>query len=292
MRKIIHDCDNTLGIKGCDVDDGLALLYLLGCDNVELLGITTTYGNNKLEAVYFNTINMLKTLNRKDIRVFKGGSNAGDYKNEASKFLAKMAEANKGELEILATGSLTNIYGAVKYCPNFFLYVKQIVLMGGITEKLYFEKKVMDELNFSCDPKASFEVLTSGAEISTMTGNNCLKVLFTRDEYKKNLTDNKNPAVRFIKENTDYWFDDNLNDYGIQGFYNWDVTSAVYLIHPEIFDKCTTKLCLSETDLKTGYLKKSNDASNAKINLPEIANTDYFRKTIYSTWQKAKINYS
>ena len=30
MRKIIHDCDCTFGINGCDVDDGLALLYLLG----------------------------------------------------------------------------------------------------------------------------------------------------------------------------------------------------------------------------------------------------------------------
>ena len=28
MRKIIHDCDCTFGMNGCDVDDGLALLYL------------------------------------------------------------------------------------------------------------------------------------------------------------------------------------------------------------------------------------------------------------------------
>lgn len=29
-ENIIFDCDNTMGINGCDVDDGLALLYLLG----------------------------------------------------------------------------------------------------------------------------------------------------------------------------------------------------------------------------------------------------------------------
>ena len=47
MRKIIHDCDCTFGINGCDVDDGLALLYLLGDGQAEVLGVTTTYGNNK-----------------------------------------------------------------------------------------------------------------------------------------------------------------------------------------------------------------------------------------------------
>ena len=26
--KILFDCDNTFGVSGCDVDDGLALLYL------------------------------------------------------------------------------------------------------------------------------------------------------------------------------------------------------------------------------------------------------------------------
>ena len=58
MRKIIHDCDCTFGINGCDVDDGLALLYLLGDPEAEVLGVTTTYGNNTLEKVYENTIFM------------------------------------------------------------------------------------------------------------------------------------------------------------------------------------------------------------------------------------------
>lgn len=44
MRKIIHDCDCTFGINGCDVDDGLALLYLLGDPEAEVLGVTTTMG--------------------------------------------------------------------------------------------------------------------------------------------------------------------------------------------------------------------------------------------------------
>ena len=61
MRKIIHDCDCTFGINGCDVDDGLALLYLLGDPEAEVLGVTTTYGNNTLEKVYENTKKFVKS---------------------------------------------------------------------------------------------------------------------------------------------------------------------------------------------------------------------------------------
>ena len=55
MKHVIFDCDNTLGVKDCDVDDGLALLYLLGCEEVTVHGVTCTYGNNKLPVVYAHT---------------------------------------------------------------------------------------------------------------------------------------------------------------------------------------------------------------------------------------------
>lgn len=43
MKKVIFVCDNTMGLYGKDVDDGLALLYLLGRDDIKLIGITTTF---------------------------------------------------------------------------------------------------------------------------------------------------------------------------------------------------------------------------------------------------------
>lgn len=55
MMRVILDCDNTMG-TGADVDDGLALLYLLGhAGEVELAGITCTYGNSDIDTVYANT---------------------------------------------------------------------------------------------------------------------------------------------------------------------------------------------------------------------------------------------
>ena len=50
-RKLLFDCDNTMGIPDCDIDDGLCLLYLLGRKDIELLGISSSFGNNKTAVV-------------------------------------------------------------------------------------------------------------------------------------------------------------------------------------------------------------------------------------------------
>lgn len=104
---------------------------------------------------------------------------------EAAHYLAEMAEKYAGELEILVTGSVTNLYGAWKHNPEFFHQVKSIVLMGGTTEPLIFAKREMDELNFSCDPLATYTTLTSGTDVAVITGNNCLKVLLQEKSMKE-----------------------------------------------------------------------------------------------------------
>lgn len=288
MRKIILDCDCTFGIAGCDVDDGLAILYLLGDPDAEVLGVTTTYGNNILEKVYPNTKKFLNDIGKLDIPVYKGGSNPEDLENEASYFLARMAEKHAGELELLVTGSVTNLYGAYKNNPNFFHQVKRIVMMGGITEPLIFAKKEMSELNFSCDPRATYTVLTEGKDVAVITGNNCLKVLFTREEYDRELEDDNNPIVQFIKKETDYWFDYNMDEYGILGYYNWDVIAAAYMLHPELFETQTIDFSLSINDLETGKLRINEKEKNATLKIPVIRNAETFCKNIYDTWKNVK----
>lgn len=287
MKKVIFDCDNTLGVIDCDVDDGLALMYLLGCPDAEILGITATYGNNRLDIVMGCIQKMLGDLGRTDIPVKKGGAVRGEYDSEATDFLVETVNKYPGEVSILATGSLTNLGGAYRKDNTFFDKVKEIVLMGGITSPLVFEKKIMDELNFSCDPAASYDVLTKGNNVSIATGNNCLKVLFAKEEYKT-LFRTGNAAAEYIQRETDYYFQYNENDYGIKGFYNWDVTAAVYLMHPELFADCKKKFKLSEEDLESGFLREC-DENNCVLNLPEIGEEQLFKKNIYDTWMNVKM---
>lgn len=288
MKQIIFDCDNTFGVKDCDVDDGLALLYLLGCGEANIHGITTTYGNNALEVVYQTTKQMLKDLGRTEIPVKKGGAKAGEYKSEASEYLVDMANRYAGKLSILATGSLTNLCGAYKKDSHFFEKVKEIVLMGGVTSPLVFEKKVMNELNFSCDAHVAWTVLTKGKNVSIITGNNCLKVLFTKEEYKERLFQTESKSAKYIWEKTDYWFKYNEDGYGIKGFYNWDVLAGVYLIKPELFFSQEETLFVSERNLETGLLK-SDKNGNCRCRLPIIQEEKSFKNEIYRAWLQVKI---
>lgn len=288
MKNIIFDCDNTYGVPDCDVDDGLTLIYLLGNKDVNLLGVTTTYGNNKVEVVYPNTLKMIKELKVDNLPVLEGGKNPKDLDNKASDYLVKMANKYVGELSILATGSLTNLYGAYLKDNTFFEKVKEIVLMGGITEPLIFAKRQMDELNFSCDPIATYTVLTKGKNVSVITGNNCLKVLVTREDYERELSDYSNPIVPYIKNSVDYWFDYNFETFGINGTYNWDVTAAVYLMRPEFFKDDIYKMKLSVDDLKRGFLR-CDESGKTIINLPIIDNEELYNKNIYDTWKKVNM---
>jgi purine nucleosidase len=289
MKHVVFDCDNTFGVKDCDVDDGLALMYLLGCPEAKVHGITATYGNNRLDVVYNTCRNMLKDLRREDIPVKMGGERCGAYESEAADYLAEMAEQYAGSLSILATGSLTNLRGAYERDNHFFEKVKEIVVMGGITSPLVFEKKVMDELNFSCDPFATWTVLTKGKNVSVITGNHCLKVLFTRAEYKERLFGSDNRAAAYIREKTDYWFEYNEEDYGIGGFYNWDVTAAVYLMNQELFADERKTLMVSTEDLKRGYLQEAKEG-NCVCNLPVIGEEKAFKDQIYDVWMRVPMD--
>ena len=59
-----------MGVPGCDADDGLALLYVLGCPEAELLGVTCSFGNNRQDTVYENTKRLLREWGREDIPCF------------------------------------------------------------------------------------------------------------------------------------------------------------------------------------------------------------------------------
>ena len=128
---VILDCDNTMGLPGCDVDDGLALLYLLGSPAVRLLGVTCSYGNSTQEAVHRNTLRLLDQWGRRDIPVYRGSDGPGQLPSPAADFLAAVAREYSGALRLLVTGSTTNLLGALALDGGFLDRLHTISLMGG-----------------------------------------------------------------------------------------------------------------------------------------------------------------
>lgn len=291
MHKIIFDCDNTMGVKNCDVDDGLTLLYLLGREDIDLLGVTTTFGNSKIDIVHKNTEKMFDELKINNLPLYKGAPSSANRQSEASQYLARMAKEYPGEITLLATGSLTNLLGAYELDSDFFSNLKEIVLMGGITKPLIINGKNLDELNFSCDSKASYEVLSSGAMVTVLTGHICLQALFGDNEYKRLMERDSKKIYQYIRNKTIDWFEYVMNEFGIQGFYNWDIVAAVYITHPQLFDRKLEKVISTPEDLKKGYLKIDQESySGYEVNIPtRIEDINRFNNIVFEAWGRVKI---
>lgn len=283
---IIIDCDNTMGVPGCDVDDGLAIIYLMQSEKTELIGITCEFGNSTQEAVYKNTLRFMKRLGREDIPVLRGADSAcGDRASEAAAFLADKAAEHAGELIVVATGSMTNLLGAGRTDPGFFEKVRRFSIMGGITEALTVGGRAMAELNLSCDAEASYAVLQSG-RVTIATAQNALESYFSADGIERRLTEAERTDDRRIlslcqqmRHDLSEWINFYTLRYGMPGFVNWDMMAAVLAVTDEFFDMEELVITPSTESLKTGMLR--GGGPQVKVIAPKISDKNGYLSHVY-----------
>ncbi|NEZ45931.1 nucleoside hydrolase [Clostridium niameyense] len=284
MYKVLYDCDNTMGMLNKDVDDGLTLMYLLGSKEVELMGVTSTHGNSSVEKTHSNTLKMMNYLGFENRPIFKGGDLKVGRVSEASKFLALTTSRYPKEVTVIATGSLTNLYGAYLCDENFYDNIGKIIIMGGITKPLIINGVKINELNLSCDFEASYSVLTSNADITIFNGHTSLQALFTEKEINK-LKNNNEKIYRYINEKIKPWYELMEKDIGIKGFCNWDATTALYLTHKELFEDDYINICPNIENLKNGIIDLCDDNKGYKVNMPtKIKDLNRFNDILISTW--------
>ena len=279
-RKIIIDCDNTFGVSRCDVDDGLAILYTLAQKNAKVLGITTTFGNNSLAVVHPNTVSFMQDIGCSDIPVYKGEETSCEN-NAAAKFLVDMANEYPRALSIVATGSMTNLYHAWQLDAEFYEKIDTISLMGGITAPLIINGKIMDELNFSCNAKASHNVFAYGKEIMVATGNTCLDGFFTTERFERLRAGND--FEQWLYKSCRYWFDYMEEIYHGGGTYIWDILAAAALLKPELCIQDIVDISPTEESLKTGSL--IGGGKIRQVIVPKIKDVDAYIAHVYNQFK-------
>ena len=252
-QKVIIDCDNTMGLPDWEVDDGLVLLYLLGRDDIEILGITNTFGNGSLKDVVKYTEKILSDIGRTDIPRFNGepycSQNTGltldiragnryegelpqqDFPSEAAQFLSDQAKIYPGEISILALGPVGNLYDAWKLDNSFYRNIKEIVIMGGYTQDLYIGNVNCRELNLSCNPEAAYSMLHAECPVVIFNGHICLQAPFGNADMKR--IDYWPESRKKIIED---WLAVFSGHFSGNVFYLWDLLPAVYLSFPDLFD--------------------------------------------------------
>lgn len=284
MKKVIYDCDNTMGLDNRDIDDGLALVYLVENKDVELLGVCTTYANDSLEYVHKQTLELVEDLGI-NLNVYKGRGKfeMNDYtgfgykrfeddgnfeSNEAAKFIVEMANKYPNEIDLLATGSMQNLYDAYMIDNEIGEKLNSVVLMGGITGDLYFGDKIMKELNFSVCPKGAEVAIKKYKNVSILTGNRCMDVEFGINDLERVKSLGSNIKNEFIINKIEKWMREFKEKYNYDSIVLWDVIAAIYLMNPDMFRDDFMSVVSTEEDLFEGRLVEGISA--ARINIPVV----------------------
>ncbi len=286
-EKIIYDCDNTLGILSNEVDDGLTIIYLLGTPGFELIAITTTFGNGRIEQVYPQTQKFLKQSNL-EIPVLRGeGEQTLGELTPASQFLVEQVNRHPGEITLLATGPVGNIHAAGKEDPDFFSKVKRIVVMGGTLQPIQLGYRNLKELNFSANPEAAMRVLSTPCPITVFPAQACLETPYRLRDIRQ-----ADYWPGWMKRTLVQWLITFSLYTGGRVFYLWDLLPAVFLSKPELFEIQAFHVGSTLADLSQGVLIETQVESDPTIMLSTgIKDRNGFYVELERGWREAAENY-
>ncbi|GER36316.1 pyrimidine-specific ribonucleoside hydrolase RihA [Striga asiatica] len=264
FEKIIIDTDPG-------IDDSMAILMAFQSPELEILGLTTTFGNVTTEAATRDALILCELAGRPDLPVAEGnpeplkrgppriaefvhGSNglgnisisppkSKKSEKSASEFLVDKVSEYPGEVSILALGPLTNLALAIKRDSSFASKVKRIVIPGGAFFALGNVNPAA-EANIYGDPEAADIVFTSGANIDVIGINTTnpsqndsivIERILSSDVHLDELKKSKGRYAKFICDICKFYRDWHVKSDGVYGIFLHDPVSFVALVRPYLF---------------------------------------------------------
>ncbi|MFA1626840.1 nucleoside hydrolase [Rhizobium mongolense] len=259
MHKVIYDTDPG-------VDDAMALLFLHRHPDVDLIGITTVFGNASIEATTRNALFLKREWNisapvakgtgttidpsRKEIDwpTFVHGDNGlGNIDvpetvdvpldpRPAYRFIVDTVRANPGEVTLVAVGRMTNLALALKEDPEIAKLVKAVVIMGG---NFYVPGNVspVAEANIHGDPEAADIVLTAPWKV-VVIGLDVTAVTTMSRRYLAAAAAEGDRAVKLLNDLSQFYIDFYAHAVD-DGMMVHDSCACVYVVAPELFSTIT-----------------------------------------------------
>ncbi len=257
---IILDCDPGH-------DDAIALLLALGSPELELLGVTTTYGNQTLEKTTANALRVLELAGRGDVPVASGASTPLERKlvvaahvhgesgldgptlpppslapvtDDAVEWMAGAVADAASPVTLVPTGPLTNIARYLERHGTDGL--ERIVLMGGAIAEGNMTPAA--EFNVWADPEAAQAVVHAEIDI-TMIGLDVTHRAVTGPDVQRRLREAGSIGV-FVAELVDFFTVYHRQTYGWDGAPIHDAVAVAHLVRLGLVE---TKLRNVEVEL-------------------------------------------
>ncbi|XP_011005265.1 PREDICTED: probable uridine nucleosidase 2 [Populus euphratica] len=254
-KKIIIDTDPG-------VDDAMAIFLALRSPEVEVIGLTTIYGNVYTTLATRNALHLLEVAGRTDIPVAEGshvtitkgtklriadfvhGADGLGNQNfdppkgkpveqSAAAFLVEQAKLHPGKVTVVALGPLTNIALAIELDPEFCKNIRQIVLLGGAFS-VNGNVNPAAEANIFGDPDAADIVFTCGADILAVGINVTHQVALTDAERDK-LIQSNGKFAQYLSKILEVYLSYHQEAYSMRGVYLHDPTALLAAVNPSLF---------------------------------------------------------
>jgi purine nucleosidase len=250
-NKIILDCDPGH-------DDAIAMMLALASPELEVLGVTVTYGNVGLERTQQNA-RVVREIVGSSVPIYAGADRPlvrerihaanvhgisglegphlptprrGLEPQHGVHFIIEQVLAHPGQVTLVPVGPLTNIALAMRLEPRIIPAIKQIVLMGGSTDTGNTTPSA--EFNIYCDPHAAKVVFNAGVPLA-MFGLNLTHQALALPERVARFRQMGSKTGEFVAQLLEFFRTHHLERYGWQGAPIHDACAVAFVIKPELF---------------------------------------------------------
>ncbi|MEM7326574.1 MAG: nucleoside hydrolase [Actinomycetota bacterium] len=243
------------------VDDAMAILMALASPELDIVGLTTIFGNAPTDVTTGNALRLLEVAGRADIPVVAGRTDpiASDYLGpvpqvhgedglgdggvgpssvepsggDAAAFMHQTVSAAPGEVTILTLGPLTNVADALQRFPDLADLVDRVVVMGG-NALVPGNATPVAEANINNDPEAADLVFGAGWPV-TMVGLDVTHQVNLTGAAIDRITGHDSAGSRLLAAALPTYRNFFEATNGIDGIYVHDPSTVAYLVEPEAF---------------------------------------------------------
>jgi inosine-uridine nucleoside N-ribohydrolase len=238
-------------------DDAIALLLALGSPEVELLGVTTTFGNQTLEKTTANALRVLELAGRTDVPVVAGADrplrrelivaahvhgesgldgpvlpppSTAPASGDAVAFMADCVARSPRPVTFVPTGPLTNV---ARYLDAHGAQgIERIVLMGGAIAEGNMTPAA--EFNVWADPEAAQTVLHAGLDV-TLIGLDVTHLAVTTPALQERLRAVGSIGA-FVADLVDFFALYHQETYGWDGAPIHDAVAMAHVVRPGLVE--------------------------------------------------------
>ncbi|MGI8432215.1 MAG: nucleoside hydrolase, partial [Chthoniobacterales bacterium] len=183
------DTDLSLGSPVREVDDGYALLLALRSPELQVVGVSTTYGNAPLRGTTERAQKSLGAFGS-SLPVYPGAASPNEFSRATAASAALSAALRKEKLTYLALGPLTNLATFLKLHPEQAARIEEVVMIAGKTPAATLgfgsQKKFrIHDANLVKDPAAVRAVFASPLPILLAPIETSSRLMIDRDGLRR-----------------------------------------------------------------------------------------------------------